>query len=310
MVAFISRRMNFRKISISMMALLFSIAAVAAEDDPRGLNGLPEIALQKLTDKNITPMGERALAIRVNEWKHGETTNFVYHFFHGFIATPVSVEAEFYYRFLAKELQKDTSQWERKCHIYIFEKPEDWKEFQKSASLDPWTGGIHCGGDLFIQRNPELKFKGNTLGHEVTHLVVHRFFGSGVPLWLDEGYAENASIRAYASYYRARGYNARPHSNAIAPGDFVPLSRLTSMLAYPAKEKQVGIFYDESEKLVRFFSTESKTAFNALLDGLSKGNRMETALWRSYGGRFPSLDSLNHEFSDYATKDHGTTLQD
>lgn len=280
-----------------------------AQDDLRGLNGLKEIAFNNLTDTTVSPLGKRALAIRANDWKHSETTNFVYHFFHGFIATPVSVEAEFYYRFLAKELEKDTTQWERKCHIYIFEKSDDWQQFQKSASLDPWTGGIHSGGDLFIQRNPELKFKGNTLGHEVTHLVVHRFFGSGVPLWLHEGYAENASIRAYTTFYRARGYNSRPWSSAIAPGEYIPLRDLLSMTSYPQEAKQVSVFYNQSEKLVRFFSKESKTAFNALFDGLSKGNRFETALWRSYGGRFPSLDSLNREFSGYATKEHGIVLQ-
>src|SRR6202012_2812457 len=155
-----------------------------------GEGTLKEVPMQSLTDRAITPLGQAALSIHPNDWKHAETTNFVYHFFHGFVAAPVSVEAEFYYPVISADLEKDTTQWERKCHIYIFETDADWKEFQKKGSLDPWTGGIHSQGSLFIQRNPDLKFKGNTLGHEVTHLVVERFFGSGVPLWLNEGYAE------------------------------------------------------------------------------------------------------------------------
>lgn len=279
-------------------------------DDPRGLNGLAEVALSQLSDSNISPLGKAALAIQANEWKHAETTNFIYHFFHGFIATPVSVEAEFYYRVIAKELERDTSRWERKCHIYIFEKPEDWRAFQTKAQLDPWTGGIHSGGDLFIQRDPEQKFKGRSLGHETAHLVVHRFLGAGVPLWLNEGYAEYSSIRGYASFMRARGYSAKPASQAIAPADFMPLKALTESLAYPTDVKQVTTFYIESEKLVRFLSSVNQSQFLAFFDAMSKGAKFESALWKNFGSRFPSLEALEREFKDYAAKDYGSAIQD
>lgn len=289
----------------SLCLCLFALVGTAQEnDDPRGLNGLQEVELSKLTDSNISPLGQAALSIQPVLWKHAETANFVYHFFHGFIATPVSVEAEFYYRVIAKELGKDTTQWERKSHIYIFEKPEDWAAFQKKAALDPWTGGIHSGGDLFIQRNPEYKFKGRTLGHEITHLVLHRFFGSGVPLWLNEGYAEYASIRGYASYNRARGYNAKPWSQIIAPDDFIPLEKLSNLLAYPSDVKQVMTFYFESEKLVRFLCGLSEVKFVTFLDAMSQGNKFETALWKAYGGRFAGLNDLEREFKNYATQDY------
>jgi hypothetical protein len=279
------------------------LCAAQQSDDSRGLNGLAEVELSRLSDSNLSALGKASLAIRPNEWKHAETANFIYHFFHGFIATPVSIEAEFYYRIIARELERDTSQWERKCHIYIFEKPEDWRVFQTKARLDPWTGGIHAGGDLFIQRNPEQKFKGRSLGHEVSHLVVHRFFGSGVPLWLDEGYAEYASIRGYASFLRARNYSARPGSDAVAPADFIALKTLTGLLTYPADEKQVSAFYRESERLVRFFSAADKQQFLAFFDAMSKGNKFESALWKSFGSRFPSLETLEREFKEYATKE-------
>ncbi|MEI9892620.1 MAG: hypothetical protein WDN28_01540 [Chthoniobacter sp.] len=158
------------------------------------------------------------MSIHPNDWKHAETANFVYHFFHGFIAAPVSVEAEFYYRVISKDLEKDTTQWERKSHIFIFETDADWKEFQKKGALDPWTGGIHSQGSLFIQRKSGAEIKGSTLGHEVTHLVIERFFGSGVPLWLNEGYAEYSASRCYADFNRARGYAARPTSHPV-PND-------------------------------------------------------------------------------------------
>lgn len=287
----------------TLLCVVASIAIAQENEDPRGLNGLQEVELSKLTDSNISPLGNAALSIQPALWKHAETANFVYHFFHGFVATPVSVEAEFYYRVLSKELGKETAQWERKSHIYIFESPRDWAAFQKKAALDPWTGGIHSGDDLFIQRNPEFKFKGRALGHEITHLVIHRFFGNGVPLWLNEGCAEYSSIRGYASYNRARGYNAKPASQGIASADFIPLEKLSNDLTYPTDVKQVMAFYVESEKLVRFLCGVSPQDFLVFLDAMSKGNKFETALWKAYGGRFAGLNDLEREFKNYATQD-------
>ena len=265
---------------------------------------LPELPFTQLSDRTLGALGQAALGIRANEWKHAETKNFVYHFFSGFIAGPVSVEAEFYYGVVAKELEKDTTQWERKSHIFIFEKPDDWAAFQQKGALDPWTGGLHSQGELFIVRDPAVKWKGSTLGHEVTHLVVHRFFGNGVPLWLNEGYAEYASSRNYAAFYRARGYTSKPRSRTLPPGQFIALSQLTSLTTYPQDVLQVAAFYAESEKLARFLSATDKRSFGVFFDALSKGNRFDSALAKGFGSRFSSLDALETEFKAYASKDH------
>ena len=265
---------------------------------------LRELPFAQLSDRTLGALGQAALGIRASEWKHGETKNFAYHFFSGFIAGPVSVEAEFYYSVVSKELEKDTAQWERKSHIFIFEKPDDWAVFQQKGALDPWTGGLHCQGELFIVRDPAVKWKGSTLGHEVTHLVVHRFFGNGVPLWLNEGYAEYASSRNYAAFYRARGYSAKPRSRTLPPGQFIALSQLTSLTTYPQDVLQVSTFYAESEKLARYLSGVDKRGFGVFFDALSKGNRFDSALGKGFGSRFSSPDALETEFKAYASKDH------
>ena len=284
------------------------LSAAAAEETENG--ALAEVPLAQLSDRALTPLGQAALGIRAAEWKHAESANFIYHFFHGFIAAPVSVEAEFYYRVIARELEKDTTQWERKCHIYVFEQAEDWAEFQKRGALDPWTGGIHAAGSLFIQRDPQVKWKGSTLGHEVTHLVVERFFGAGVPLWLNEGYAEYSATRCYAAFHRARGYAARPTSRAVPAGMYVPVGQLTALLAYPQDVAQVGVLYSESERLVRFLSAADKRGFGALLEALAKGSRFDTALTKGFGSRFMNLDALEREFKAYAIHENGAPLQD
>ena len=283
-------------------------SAAAAEDAENG--ALAEVPLAQLSDRALTPLGQAALGIRAADWRHAESANFIYHFFHGFIAAPVSVEAEFYYRVIARELEKDTTQWERKCHIYVFERAEDWAEFQKRGALDPWTGGIHAAGSLFIQRDPQVKWKGSTLGHEVTHLVVERFFGAGVPLWLNEGYAEYSATRCNAAFHRARGYAARPTSRAVPEGMYLPVGQLTALLAYPQDVAQVGVFYSESERLVRFLSAADKRGFGALLEALAKGNRFDTALAKGFGSRFMNLDALEREFKAYAIHENGAPQQD
>src|ERR1044072_3474175 len=90
-----------------------------------GDTALREVPVQALSDRSFTPLAQAALSIRPKEWKHAETANFIYHYFHSYIAAPVAVESEFYYRVISKDLEKDTTQWERKCHIFVFETNAD-----------------------------------------------------------------------------------------------------------------------------------------------------------------------------------------
>lgn len=294
----------------SLLVVLAIVELVIHPVHAENVGGIPEIEWSRLSDRNVSALGQAALQVRPQEWKHGETDHFVYHFFQSYVATPVSVEAEFFYKIVADELQRDTRQWERKCHIFIFENAADWAAFQKRGSLDPWTGGLHAAGELFIHRDASRKWKGQVLGHEIAHLVVYRFFGAGIPLWLNEGYAEYAASRGYAAFHRARGYAAKPRSQAINPALYLPVATLTSQLSYPADPVQVGVFYDESERLVRFLSAANKSGFSVFFEAMSKGNRFDSALSKGFGSRFASLEALDTEFKGYSTKEHGTSLQD
>jgi len=290
--------------SIFAMSILFATAAVAQINES---SSLPEIEFSQLSQRDPNPLGEKALAIHPEQWKHAETDHFIYHFVHSYVATPVSVEAEFHYRVIAKELERDQPAGDVKSHIYIFERPEEWQQFQVFGNLEPWSGGIHSAGSLFVQRNPAYKFSNNLLGHEIVHLVLHRFYADGIPCWLNEGFAQFISKDAQASYQRARGYVSKLHSDAIAPQDLIPLSVLTAA-THPFSDR-VHIFYDESERLVRFLAATDKPAFLALLDALARHQPFESALPRSYPGKFANTASLEEKFRDYASKDFGTSLQ-
>jgi hypothetical protein len=270
-------------------------------------SSLTEVELSQLSQRDPNPLGEKALAIHPEQWKHAETEHFIYHFTHSYVATPVSVEAEFHYRVIAKELEREQPAGDIKSHIYIFERPEEWQQFQVFGNLEPWSGGIHSAGSLFVQRNPAYKFSNNLLGHEIVHLVLHRFYTDGIPCWLDEGFAQFISKDAHASYERARGFAARPHSEALAPQDLIPLSTLIATTHPPSD--RVRIFYDESERLVRFLAATDKPSFLILLDALARHQPLETVLPRLYSGRFANVAALEEKFREYATKDFGTSLQ-
>jgi hypothetical protein len=165
--------------TLTLVLLLLSVSLAAAEQLPpssSGINGrLPEVEFSQLSQRDPNPLGEKALALHPEQWKHGETEHFIYHFVNSYVVTPISVEAEFHYRVVAKELERDQPAGDTKSHIYIFERPADWQQFQSVGRLEKWTGGIHSQGSLFILRDPAYKFSGNVLGHEISHLVLHRF---------------------------------------------------------------------------------------------------------------------------------------
>ena len=148
---------------------IFAIASSAAAQAPAttpGLDALPEVEFSQLSQRDPNPLGQKALALHPEQWKHGETEHFIYHFINSYVITPISVEAEFHYRVVAKELEREQPAGDTKSHIYVFERPADWQQFQTVGDLEKWTGGIHSQGSLFILRDPAYKFSGNTLGHE------------------------------------------------------------------------------------------------------------------------------------------------
>ena len=292
------------RLSILLLLVLPIPVAVGQINESTSLS---EVEFSQLSQRDPNPLSEKALAIHPEQWKHAETEHFIYHFVHSYVATPVSVEAEFHYRVIAKELEREQPAGDIKSHIYIFERPEEWQEFQAFGKLEPWSGGIHSAGSLFVQRNPAYKFSNNLLGHEIVHLVLHRLYTDGIPCWLDEGFAQFVSKDAHASYERARGFAARPHSDAIAPQDLIPLSVLIATTHPPSD--RVRIFYDESERLVRFLAATDKPSFLSLLDALARHQPLETVLPRLYSGKFASIAALEEKFREYASKDFGTSLQ-
>ena len=293
----------------SLAFLLLSASPVFAQLEPlQGLNALQDVPLSELTQPDKNPLGAAALALHPDDWRHAEGEHFIYHYVRSFVATRAAVEAEFCFRVIATKLEKDPAATGEKSHIYLFDRPEDWEQFQKAGKLEPWTGGIASAGSLFLLRDPSYKFSGHTLGHEIAHLLVHRFYGDRVPSWLNEGFAEYVSRDARASYERARGYLSKPHSYSLSPDQLIPLAELTALPSPP--NDRVDTFYDESERLVRFLAQTDKARFLTFLQTMSAGGAFDRTLLATYAGTFASLADFQAKFLDYVSKDVGSAAQD
>ena len=290
-----------------LFALLAS-SALAQLDPLQGLNALQDVPLSELSQPDTNPLGAVALALHPEDWKHAEGDHFIYHYVRSFVATRAAVEAEFNFRVITAKLEQDPTTTEHKSHIYLFDRPEDWQEFQKAGKLEKWTGGIASGGSLFLLRDPAYKSSGHTIGHEIAHLLIHRFYGDHVPCWLNEGFAEFVSRDARASYQRARGYLAKPHSYSFAADQLIPLDQLVALPSPP--NDRVDTFYDECERLVRFLAHTDQARFLLFLRAMSNGTQFDRTLLATYAGTFASMDDFKAKFLDYAAKDYGTTLPD
>src|SRR4029453_1639274 len=122
-----------RRLSILLLSIL---PVVASQGQITESSSLREVEFSQLSQRDPNPLAEKALAIHPEQWKHAESEHFIYHFVHSYVATPVSVEAEFYYRVVAKALEREQPAGDTKSHIYIFERPEDWAQFQQVGGLE------------------------------------------------------------------------------------------------------------------------------------------------------------------------------
>ena len=296
------------------LLLTASILPVSAQDSQSGvaLGALPEVGFSQLSQRDPNLLCEKALAIHPDQWKHAETEHFIYHFVHSYVAAPVSVEAEFHASWPRSSSANSRPAIRSRTSTFSsggkngssFKRSANWNRGRAESIRRAVSSSSAIQRSLFIQRNP---VSSNPLGHEIVHLVMHRFYSGGIPCWLDEGFAQYISKAAHASYQRARGYIAKPHSSAIASQDLIPLISLFA-ITYPPSDR-VATFYNESERLVRFLAETDRPSFLALLDALARHQPFEAVFARTCVGKFASTRDLEEKFRDYAAKDFGTTLQ-
>lgn len=248
--------------------------------------------------------GKQALPINPASWQHLQSDHFVFHGAHRGVAIRTAQESEFYLRMIRQALELDHVDDGKKSHVFIFENPEDWKQFTKAVTLDPWTGGFFDGLDLYFWRKTGMGVLNSdqTLPHEITHRVFYEKYPAGsIPLAFHEGFAEYEARKLAFRYLRPRGYNVHVISKRVPRDKFLPAEKLLEMSSYPQDDGSVEAFYDESERLVNFLMEKHGLGkFRDLLQALAAGQRFNIALLRVYSNDYNSLDQFERVFADYA----------
>ena len=160
-----------------------------------------DVAATNLDLDAITDRGRQILNLPDIDWKHAQTEHFVIHYEQAIFARKVARMAEFFYSYIAQDLQGAKDHVSGRSHIFIFRSEKRWKEFAKTAGDVPdWTFSRVEGTVMFLQQAENTSSSGDVLAHETTHLVMNRFFEKRCPLWLNEGLAEYYRVFAYSAY--------------------------------------------------------------------------------------------------------------
>jgi hypothetical protein len=250
---------------------------------------------EKLSYREITEIGARALALNPRAWFHGETEDFVIHYRNFSDALQVAREIEFDLWYVAKSLGATREQYARKSHVYIFQDEKEWQMFLPEARQPAWVHSFAVHDDLFLNiHGTGSGFDSRTLAHETTHAVVSRIYGKQRwPIWLSEGFAE---YMGDASNAARRGQS--PGSNpSNRPAATMTVTELIAVSRYPEDTLTVAELYDTGGKFVRYlFSKYPAELFPKFVGRLLDGEPASAVLAEIYGNEFRDLPAFDQRF--------------
>ena len=241
------RNILFSLLTIALLSL--PIGSAAATSIERNL--FEEIGETHFDHTRLTARHETLLANGTYTWRHAETPHFVLHFERGIFARKVARLAEFYYTYISKDLGALDDIREGRSHIFIFRDTKKWSGFLSTwPTAPPWAGAFVQEGALFLPHQ-KTRESLDVLAHEMTHLVIHRFFEHVPPRWLNEGLAEWYAAFAYPAFKGVKKSQRAVFKKRSAP--LYDLNRLTQLKTYPA---DVASFYETSKLLIGYLRLE------------------------------------------------------
>ena len=254
----------------------------------------------QLTTADISPVGQKALAIRPAAWLNAETPHFILHYRRITEAKRVTIEIEFHLNYVAKVLGAGPDRYAKKSHVFIFEDERDWKGFLSEAQAPPWASSFARGDELFlnVRDSHTGMFDSQTLAHETTHAIVARLYpGKHWPRWLGEGFAEHMSGQSTGA--RMGQYNQRLLQRFQMAT--LPVDRLVATEDYPDDPRAVAQFYQSSEKLVRFLMTKNPAdRFPRFVELVLNNTPFPDSVVKIYGDKYKDYDTFTKEYARLA----------
>ncbi len=295
--------MKFLLLSLVFFSVTLAVAGPVNNNPPAATLARPEgeiwvdVSRDQLDTVALNERGRKVLDMPGIEWKHAQTDHFVFHYEQAIFARKVARMAEFFYAYIAQDLQGVKDEAKGRSHIFVFRTQKRWNEFRAIAGDVPeWTFSQVQGTVMYLQQADDTQSSGGVLAHEMTHLVVNRFFQGDPPIWLNEGLAE---------YYREFGYAAFKGIKRSKRAQFMklnrpyPLERLLTATTYPVEDKDVASFYDTSKYLVAYLLLEQpQSKFLPFMSDMMKNPDAVAAFSKNYG--LPSVPDIEKAFRKFA----------
>jgi hypothetical protein len=270
----------------------------AASAEPIGKDArLVDLGTNDFDRVCLMDQGGRTLGLKEFKWHHAQTTHFVLHYENSIFAQKVARMAEFFYDYISDDMKVTKDLRGGRSHIFIFNSKKDWDLFQSKYSENPskWVASWVKGTEMFLQQTGGGSDAADTLGHEMTHLIINRFFDGDPPLAINEGLAEWYGEFAYAAF---KGVKKSKKQEFKRFDGAIPLPTLLAAQNYPDDEQMVRRFYLTAKYFVGFLMIERpQEKFAPFFADLTAGTPVQAALEKHYG--LSSAAALEKEFTKF-----------
>jgi len=240
------------------------------------------------------------------DWKEEKGEHFIVRYSDGVVASwakSVLRKAEQYYDKISYKLgitrHSDYWIWENRVMIIVY---SDQTEFVQATGLPAWSrGGATRDANLFNRKEivtykQEDGFLEGVLPHEISHLILRDFMGSGrnIPMWFDEGIAqlhEKGKREQAQEIMRSR----------TAEGKYVPMNLLFLQdVRLESDPEKASLFYAQSVSVIDFMLRKfGSRDFSRLCREMKAGKGFEDAFHVAFVSKIKSIDELEKKWLSY-----------
>jgi len=246
---------------------------------------------------NLLEQGEKALGAKEFKWRHAQTDHFAIHYENAIFAQKVARMAEFFYDYISADLRVTNDLHKGRSHIFIFNSKKDWETFQQKYSENPskWVASWVRGPEMYLQQTGGGSDAADTLGHEMTHLIINRFFDGDPPLAINEGVAEWYEEFAYSAF---KGVKKSKKQEFARLNDALPLGDVLSATKYPDNDAAVHRFYATAKYFIGYLMIrQPPEKFGPFFADLTRQTPLFEALAKHYD--LPNQDVVEKEFAKF-----------
>lgn len=287
----------------SVVMAVLALTATAQVTPPANMGGpardtkLVDLGTNAFDRTNLSELGTKTLTAKEFKWRHGQTTHFVLHFENAIFAQKVARMSEFFHDYIAADLGLEKDLDPQRSHIFIFNTKKDWDFFLANYARNgmEWSASFVRGPEMFLQQTGGGADAADTLGHEMTHLVVNRFFEGNPPLSINEGIAEWYGEFAYSAF---KGVKKSKKQEFRRLDRAIPLNELLEAKAYPANREAIENFYLTSKYFIGFLMIRQPAKnFGPFFADATRGMDIVAALQKHYG--FTDFSALEKDFARF-----------